>query len=67
MCADYQTIHGSPLNRSISKQLYSFPKSNRFSPTPEPLCKGSYEIKRGAMGNRSTTFGYGNKINLADC
>ena len=66
MCADFQSIHSSQINNSVSKQLYSFPKSTRFSPTKEPYCQGSYEIKKGAFGNRTTTFGYGNKINMAD-
>lgn len=62
----YET-HNYPLNRSISKQLYSFPKSNRFDSTREPLCgRAFYDIKKGALNNRTTTFGYGNKIDLVN-
>lgn len=30
MSKDLYETHNYPLNRSISKQLYSFPKANRF-------------------------------------
>ena len=66
MNADFSTIGGSPMNNSVSKQLYSFSKSTRFSPPKSSYCNGSYEIKRGAFGARATSFGYGNKMNLAE-
>ena len=66
MCADFQVTQRSPLNNSISKQLYSFSKATRFSPAKESLCKGSYEIKKGAIGNRTTSFGYGNKLSFEE-
>lgn len=56
-----------PINRSHSKQLYSFSKANRFESTRQPLCQKSfYDIKKGAFSNRATTFGYGNKIDLVN-
>ena len=30
--SDYLSVHKSPLNKSTSKQLYSFSKAARFSP-----------------------------------
>ena len=66
MSNDYLRTSLSPINKSISKQLYSFAKSTRFNPTPPPLSKNTfYEIKRGAFGDRTTTFGYGNKMEFS--
>jgi hypothetical protein len=67
MSKDLQQTHNFPLNRSISKQLYSFPKADRFDPPRESLCtKGFYDIKKGAFSLRTTTFGYGNKWDLTN-
>lgn len=67
MCADYLITGNSPINKSPSKQLYSFSKSIRFSPTKEPYCGRSfYDGKKTAFGKRTTTFGYGNKLDLAN-
>lgn len=67
MSRDLTQTHNYPLNRSISKQLYSFPKANRFEAAQGPLCQSSfYETKRGAFGNRTTTFGYGNKMEIVN-
>lgn len=66
MRTDHQSILASPINRSVSKQLYSFPKSIRFGETRQSLCQGSYDIKTGAFGSRATGFGYGNKMNLVE-
>lgn len=67
MSKDLTQTHNFPLNRSISKQLYSFPKANRFETTRGPLCnRAFYDIKKGAFGNRTTTFGFGNKMDLVN-
>lgn len=67
MSKDFLNTHNFPLNRSISKQLYSFSKANRFESTREPPChKAFYDIKKGAFSNRSTSFGYGNKLDLTN-
>ena len=67
MSIDYIVTGNSPINKSPSKQLYSFSKSIRFSPTKEPYCNRScYDGKKSAFGKRTTTFGYGNKTDLAN-
>ena len=67
MPRDYINTSQSPINKSTSKQLYSFSKSIRFTPTPPPLSKTAfYNIKKGAFENRTTTFGYGNKMDFAN-
>lgn len=59
--------HNNPLNRSISKHLYSFPKANRFEASRDPVCnRAFYDIKKNAFSNRTTTFGYGNKTDFID-
>jgi len=67
-------MHVSQLNNSVSKQLYSFSKADRFnrpsdSPYIFPLfrCKERfYNYKLNTTTNRSTSFGYGNKIDFAN-
>ena len=67
MTEEYLHTSSSPLNKSPSKQLYSFPKAVRFAPTPPPLSKNTfYEIKKGAMEKRTTTLGYGNKVDFVN-
>lgn len=67
MSKNLTQTHNFPLNRSISKQLYSFPKATRFEGTREPFCnRAFYEIKKTAFSNRTTTFGYGNKTDMVN-
>jgi len=60
----FRDTNRSQLNCSRSKQLYSFPKANRFinsnyiSPAPY------YPNKITAINTRATSFGYGNKLTL---
>lgn len=60
----FQT-HNSVLNTSRSKNLYSFPKSERFAEIKKPLCSSFYDVNIRAFGQRSTSFGYGRKGGLA--
>lgn len=54
----------SQLNSSRSKQLYSFPKSNRFTSSHYVSPAPYYDNKVSAIGKRATSFGYGQKFTL---
>lgn len=54
----------SALNNSRFKQLYSFPKANRFSNQINGSKAPFYDNKITALGKRSTSFGYGDKFTL---
>jgi len=60
----FQETQRSQLNNSQFKQLYSFPKAGRFTESnyisPAPF----YDNKVTALGGRSTSLGYGNKLTL---
>lgn len=58
-----QTLR-SPLNNSRFKQLYSFPKSDRFVSNDYKSKAPYYDNKITALGKRATSFGYGNKLTL---
>ena len=61
----YQETNRSQLNTSRCKQLYSFPKAARFGSQMQ-VQKGApyYDSRISAMGNRSTSFGFGSKFTL---
>jgi hypothetical protein len=61
---EHEETHRSPLNNSRFKQLYSFPKASRFASQMEVHRAPYYDNKVSAMGNRSTSFGFGNKFTL---
>lgn len=54
----------SPLNNSRFKQLYSFPKANRFVSESLKPNTPYYDNNVTALGKRSTSFGFGNKLTL---
>ncbi len=54
----------SPLNNSKFKQLYSFPKADRFTNQSYISKAPYYDNKVSSMGKRSTSFGYGTKISF---
>jgi len=56
-------ICNNPLNRSKSKYLYSFPKTERFGKTKKPLCDHFYDIGT-TTSKRKAGFGYGNKYDF---
>ena len=64
MSSAFRETHRSPLNSSRSKQLYSFPKSNRFTNSNYISTAPYYQNKITALNNRATSFGYGNKFTL---
>ena len=51
------------LNNSTSKMKYSFCKASRFLPTIRSECDIYYDVPN-FRSRRSTSFGYGNKIDL---
>lgn len=54
----------SQLNNSKFKQLYSFPKANRFTTQVFVSKAPYYDNKVTALGKRSTSFGFGDKFTL---
>lgn len=48
-----------PLNTGGAKDAFSFPKGQRFSPTPEFECKTSYYNNNEQRANRTASFGFG--------
>jgi hypothetical protein len=52
-----ETIHNNPMNNSVSKMLYSFPKSKRFHRT-NYLDLPFYTLPN-LKSKRCTTFGVG--------
>ena len=60
----FMETNRSPINNSRFKQLYSFPRANRFI-SQTFVCPAPYYTNNlTALGNRATTFGYGNKFTL---
>lgn len=41
---DIATIHNNPLNSSISKQLYTIPKANRFQYNKTEISQKFYDL-----------------------
>ena len=64
---EFYKIKKHPINNSKSKQLYSFPKADRFRYKTENNCSVSfYEIRDGfATQKKGVSFGYGNKTDFA--
>ena len=60
----FRETHKSQLNGSRSKQLYSFPKANRFTNSNYISPAPYYANKITAINPRATSFGYGNKFTL---
>lgn len=60
----YWETNRSPLNQSPFKQLYSFPKSDRFVENIHLTKAPFYDNKVTAIGNRTCTFGFGNKMTM---
>lgn len=60
----FQETSRSPLNNSKFKQLYSFPKANRFTAQGFISKAPYYDNKITALNQRATSFGYGNKYTL---
>ena len=54
----------SPLNSSKFKQLYSFPRADRFTNQSYISKAPYYDNKVSSMGKRSTSFGYGTKMSF---
>ena len=53
---------GCPLNLSVSKQMYSFPKADRFGSNKRPVCaQFSYNIS-DTKTKRATGMGYGRRM-----
>jgi predicted transcriptional regulator len=58
------SICNSPLNNSMSKNLFSFPKQERFKEHKKILNeKIQYELPNVRM-TRTCGFGYGNKLDF---
>lgn len=53
----------STVNRSKSKQMYSFGKSNRFPSVRGSLCEQNFYDLPSTKNHRSAGFGYGNRFN----
>jgi hypothetical protein len=72
--ADCMDVSRSPLNSSQTKQLYSFPKTERF-PRFSPLLYCSSERSRcdrlynmpSSLSTRATGIGYGTRFNKSGC
>ena len=60
----YLETQRSQLNNSKFKQLYSFPKADRFTESNYISPAPYYDNKITALGKRSTSLGYGNKFTL---
>lgn len=59
--SNYEEINRSPTNKSTAKQLYSFPKSSRFTVINKNLNQVvSYDLP-STKSNRTTSFGYGKR------
>ena len=56
----------SPMNNSVSKQLYSFSKANRFTNSNYVSPAPYYDNKITSLNRRATSFGYGNKLTLGN-
>ena len=54
------------MNTSVSKQLYSFSKANRFTNSNYVSPAPYYDNKITSLNRRATSFGYGNKFTLAN-
>ena len=52
------------LNNSISKMMYSFPKSPRFPPLKRSSYSYTFYNIPSTLSNRSTSLGYGNKTDF---
>lgn len=57
-------IRNSQLNNSKFKQLYSFPKANRFINQDYISNAPYYDNKISSFSHRGTSLGYGNKYSL---
>lgn len=64
--ASGETISKNVLNKSTSKQMYSFPKENRFRMTKSSTCNNFYNLPN-VLSTRSTTLGYGTKYDFTRC
>lgn len=62
--ATFLDIRNSQLNNSKFKQLYSFPKANRFINQNYISQAPYYDNKITSLGTRATSLGYGNKYTL---
>ena len=62
--ATFMDIRNSQLNNSRFKQLYSFPKANRFISQDYISTAPYYDNKITSLNPRSTSLGYGNKYSL---
>ena len=60
--ANYEEVHKSPLNKSISKQMYSFGKAPRFISFRNSASSGAmfYNIP-SSFSSRSCSLGYGSR------
>ncbi|CAK86276.1 unnamed protein product (macronuclear) [Paramecium tetraurelia] len=63
MNTSFEQINKSPLNHSVSKQLYSFPKANRFKEFKDTACPNIYTLP-SMMSKRGAGIGYGQKSDL---
>ncbi len=70
----YERVFKSPINTSISKNLFSIPKSERFEKTRRSeysftylrCTRSFYEIKSNFDKARTTSFGFGNRTDMAN-
>ena len=60
-----EAISRSPVNDSISKQMYSFPKAKRFPDPPKNSGKTDqyYSVPDG-LSKRYTNMGYGHRVDF---
>jgi hypothetical protein len=58
-----EVVSKSPLNTSTSKQLYSFPKTQRFFKFKQTTCENFYKLPE-VRTSRATTLGYGKKFDF---
>eukprot|EP01017_Pseudomicrothorax_dubius_P003770 TRINITY_DN10613_c0_g1_i1.p1 TRINITY_DN10613_c0_g1~~TRINITY_DN10613_c0_g1_i1.p1 ORF type:complete len:285 (+),score=39.55 TRINITY_DN10613_c0_g1_i1:144-998(+) len=62
--SDPNQIFNSPLNSSTAKQLYSFPKGQRFKDLIKPSHNGSIYELPSMREKRAASFGYGSKYDF---
>mmetsp|Transcript_5085 Transcript_5085/g.9464 ORF Transcript_5085/g.9464 Transcript_5085/m.9464 type:complete len:203 (+) Transcript_5085:36-644(+) len=58
-----QQIHDAPTNASSAKQLFSFPKADRFTKPSKDINEAFYNSPN-SLEKRTTSFGYGNKYDF---
>ena len=64
MIQSYENVLHSQLNKSTSKQMYSFPKAVRFRKIPRSQSCGKFYTLPDVCSHRATSMGYGHKFDF---